>query len=343
MKLFGIGGKDIGIDLGTANMLVTLKGKGIILKEPSVVAIDRKTGNILATGNEAKDMLGRTPDQIKAIRPLKDGVIADFTATQLMLKNIISKVCRKYNVGKPRVVVGVPSGITEVEERAVEEAVMQAGAREVYLIEEPMAAAIGSNLDVSEPSGSIVVDIGGGTTEVAVVSLGGIVVSYSLRVAGDELDEDIVNYIKKEMNLAIGETTAEEIKIEIGCALPLMTEMSKEIRGRDLTTGLPKNVTVTSTQIQTAMQESINEIVEIVKTTLEKTPPELASDIMEKGIVLAGGGALIKNLDKLLSQKTGMPVYIAQDPLDCVVKGTGKTLEDLDRLKSVLINARRRR
>ncbi len=343
MKLFGIGGKDIGIDLGTANMLVTLKGKGIILKEPSVVAIDRKTGNILATGNEAKEMLGRTPDQIKAIRPLKDGVIADFTATQLMLKNIISKVCRKYNVGKPRVVVGVPSGITEVEERAVEEAVMQAGAREVYLIEEPMAAAIGSNLDVSEPSGSIVVDIGGGTTEVAVVSLGGIVVSYSLRVAGDELDEDIVNYVKKEMNLAIGETTAEEIKIEIGCALPLMTEMSKEIRGRDLTTGLPKNVTITSTQIQAAMEESINEIVEIVKTTLEKTPPELASDIMEKGIVLAGGGALIKNLDKLLSQKTGMPVYIAQDPLDCVVKGTGKTLEDLDRLKSVLINARRRR
>ena len=343
MKLFGIGGKDIGIDLGTANMLVTLKGKGIILKEPSVVAIDRKTGNILATGNEAKEMLGRTPDQIKAIRPLKDGVIADFTATQLMLKNMISKVCRKYNVGKPRVVVGVPSGITEVEERAVEEAVMQAGAREVYLIEEPMAAAIGSNLDVSEPSGSIVVDIGGGTTEVAVVSLGGIVVSYSLRVAGDELDEDIVNYVKKEMNLAIGETTAEEIKIEIGCALPLMTEMSKEIRGRDLTTGLPKNVTITSTQIQAAMEESINEIVEIVKTTLEKTPPELASDIMEKGIVLAGGGALIKNLDKLLSQKTGMPVYIAQDPLDCVVKGTGKTLEDLDRLKSVLINARRRR
>ena len=252
-------------------------------------------------------------------------------------------MCRKYNVGKPRVVVGVPSGITEVEERAVEEAVMQAGAREVYLIEEPMAAAIGSNLDVSEPSGSIVVDIGGGTTEVAVVSLGGIVVSYSLRVAGDELDEDIVNYVKKEMNLAIGETTAEEIKIEIGCALPLMTEMSKEIRGRDLTTGLPKNVTITSTQIQAAMEESINEIVEIVKTTLEKTPPELASDIMEKGIVLAGGGALIKNLDKLLSQKTGMPVYIAQDPLDCVVKGTGKTLEDLDRLKSVLINARRRR
>ena len=343
MKLFGIGSKDIGIDLGTANMLVTLKGKGIILKEPSVVAIDRKSGNILATGTEAKEMLGRTPEKIKAIRPLKDGVIADFTATQLMLKNIISKVCKKYNVGKPRVVVGVPSGITEVEERAVEESVIQAGAREVYLIEEPMAAAIGANLDVSEPSGNIVVDIGGGTTEVAVVSLGGIVVSHSLRVAGDELDEDIVNYVKRELNLAIGETTAEEIKIEIGCALPLMTEMTKQIRGRDLNTGLPKNMTITSTQIQSAMEESINEIVEIVKATLEKTPPELASDIMEKGIVLAGGGALIKNLDKLLSQKTGMPVYIAENPLDCVVKGTGKTLEDLDRLKTVLINSRKRR
>lgn len=343
MKLFNIGSKDVGIDLGTANILVTLKGKGIILKEPSVVAIDRKTGAIVATGNEAKEMLGRTPDQIKAIRPLKDGVIADFTATQLMLKNIISKVCRKYNVGKPRVVVGVPSGITEVEERAVEESVMQAGAREVYLIEEPMAAAIGAGLDVAEPSGNIVVDIGGGTTEVAVVSLGGIVVSYSLRVAGDELDEDIVNYVKKEMNLAIGETTAEEIKIDIGCALPLMSEMSKEIRGRDLTTGLPKNVVITSSQVQDAMAESINEIIEVVKNTLEKTPPELASDIMEKGIVLAGGGALIKNLDKLVCQKTGMPVYVAENPLDCVVKGAGKTLEDLDRLKTVLMNARRRR
>ncbi|MBO5479099.1 MAG: rod shape-determining protein [Clostridia bacterium] len=341
MKLFGIGSKDIGIDLGTANMLVTLKGKGIVLKEPSVVAIDKRAGNIVATGEEAKEMLGRTPDQIKAVRPLKDGVIADFTATQLMLRNILEKVCKKYNAGRPRVVVGVPSGITEVEERAVKEAVLQAGAREVYLIEEPMAAAIGANLDVAEPSGSIIVDIGGGTTEVAVVSLGGIVVSHSLRVAGDELDEDIVNYVKRELNLAIGETTAEEVKKEIGCALPLMTEMSKEIRGRDLTTGLPRNVVITSSQIKEAMSESINEIIEIVKTTLEKTPPELASDIMEKGIVLAGGGALIQNLDKLLSSKTGMPVYVASDPLDCVVKGTGKTLEDLDRLKNVLINARR--
>ncbi len=343
MNLFSLKSKDIGIDLGTANTLVTLKGKGVILKEPSVVAIDRRTGNILATGHEAKEMLGRTPEAIKAVRPLKDGVIADFTATQLMLKNIVTKVCQRYNAGKPRVVVGVPSGITEVEERAVEESVIRAGAKEVYLIEEPMAAAIGANLDVAEPAGNIIVDIGGGTTEVAVISLGGVVVSHSLRIAGDELDEDIVDYVKKEMGLAIGETTAEEIKIEIGCATPLVTEKSMEIRGRDLTNGLPRNVIITSSQVEEAMRNSINEIVEIVKTTLEKTPPELASDIVEKGIVLAGGGALIKNLDKLLSQKTGMPVYIAENPLECVVNGTGKTLEDLERLKTVLINARKRR
>lgn len=343
MKLFSIRSKDIGIDLGTANTLVTLKGKGIVLKEPSVVAIDRKTGTIVATGEEAKEMLGRTPEQIKAVRPLKDGVIADFTATQLMLKNLLSKVCQRYNVVRPRVVVGVPSGITEVEERAVEESVIQAGAKEVYLIEEPMAAAIGANLDVSEPSGSIIVDIGGGTTEVAVTSLGGIVVSTSIRVAGDELDEDIVSYIKKELNLAIGETTAEQIKMQIGCALPLMTDVPMIIRGRDLTNGLPKNVEIYSSQIQEAIQESIMEIVESVKQTLEKTPPELASDIMEKGIVLAGGGALIQNLDKLLSIKTEMPVYVAENPLECVVKGTEKTIEDLERLKTVLINSRKRR
>lgn len=290
-----------------------------------------------------KKCCGRTPEQIKAVRPLKDGVIADFTATQLMLKNLIEKVGRRYNIGRPRVVVGVPSGITEVEERAVEESVIQAGAKEVYLIEEPMAAAIGATLDVGEPSGNIIVDIGGGTTEVAVISLGGIVVSHSLRVAGDELDEDIVNYIKREMNLAIGETTAEQIKMQIGCASPLMTEMSMEVRGRDLTDGLPRNVEVTSTQIEEAIRESITKIVEIVKLTLEKTPPELASDIMEKGIVLAGGGALIQNLDKLLSIETGMPVYVAEEPLDCVVRGTGKTLEDLERLKTVLVNSRKRK
>ena len=343
MKLWNFGGKDIGIDLGTANLLVNIKGKGIVLKEPSVVAIDRKNGSILATGEEAKEMLGRTPENIKAVRPLKDGVISDFTATELMLKNIISKICKKYNAGKPRVVVGVPSGITEVEERAVEEAVLGAGAKEVYLIEEPMAAAIGANLDVAEPSGNIIVDIGGGTTEVAVISLGGVVISHSLRVAGDELNDDIINYIKREFNLAIGETTAEQLKMDIGCALPLMTEMEAEIRGRDLTTGLPKNITVTSSQIEEAMKDSIAEIIEIIKLTLEKTPPELASDIVEKGIVLAGGGALIKNLDKLISQKTEMPVFVAQDALECVVKGTGKTLEDLEKLKTVLMNARRRR
>lgn len=342
-KIFNLNSKDIGIDLGTANLLVTLKGKGIVLKEPSVVAIDRKTGNILATGYEAKEMLGRTPDEIKALRPMKDGVIADFTGTQLMLRNILTKVCQRYNIGKPRVVVGVPSGITEVEERAVEEAVLYAGAKEVYLIEEPMAAAIGANMDVAEPNGNIVVDIGGGTTEVAVISLGGIVVSNSIRVAGDELDEDIVNYVKREMNLAIGETTAEDIKIEIGCALPLMTDLSKQIKGRDLATGLPKTVYITSSQVQEAMQESISKIVDIVKMTLEKTPPELASDIMEKGIILAGGGALIKNLDKLLSQKTGMPVLIADNALDCVAKGAGKTLEELEKLKTVLINSRKKR
>ena len=342
-KFFSLSSKDIGIDLGTANILVTLKGKGIVLKEPSVVAIDRKTGNILATGYEAKEMLGRTPTEIKAVRPMKDGVIADFSATQLMLKNIVNKVCQRYSIGKPRVIVGVPSGITEVEERAVEESVLYAGAREVYLIEEPMAAAIGANMDVAEPSGNIIVDIGGGTTEVAVISLGGIVVSNSIRVAGDELDEDIINYVKREMNLAIGETTAEDIKIEIGCALPLMTDLSKEVKGRDLATGLPKTIYISSSQVQEAMQESVMKIVDIVKTTLEKTPPELASDIMEKGIILAGGGALIKNLDKLLSHATGMPVLIADNPLDCVARGAGKTLDELEKLKSVLLNSRKRR
>ncbi len=335
--------KDIGIDLGTANILVTLKGKGIILNEPSVVAIDRKTGEILATGHEAKDMLGRTPEEIKAVRPMKDGVIADFTATQLMLKNIMQKIRQRYNIGKPRVVVGVPSGITEVEERAVEETIIQSGAKEVYLIEEPMAAAIGANMDVAEPSGNIIVDIGGGTTEVAIISLGGIVESNSLRIAGDELDEDIINYIRKEMNLAIGETTAEQIKKEIGCAMPLLTESSMEIKGRDLTTGLPRMVTVTSSEIEEAMRESISKIVDVIKQTLEKTPPELLSDIMEKGIILAGGGALIKNFDKLLSIKTEMPVFVAENPLECVVNGTEKTIEDLENLKPALLNSRKRR
>ncbi len=342
MKLMGWNSKDIGVDLGTANIIITIKGKGIVLNEPSVVAIDKNNGTILATGAEAKEMLGRTPNDIVAIRPLKDGVIADFTATQLMLKSMLQRVCQRYNAGRPRVVVGVPSGITEVEERAVEESVMQAGAREVYIIEEPMAAAIGANLEVAEPNGNIIVDIGGGTTEVAVVSLGGIVTSNSLRVAGDELNEDIVNYVKREMNLAIGETTAEQVKINIGCAKPLLTEESMEIRGRHLATGLPETAIITSTQVQEAMNDSIEKIVDIIKQTLEKTPPELASDIMERGIVLTGGGALIRNFDSLLAEKTEMPVYVADHPLECVAKGAEKTLEDLEKLRTVLSSSRRR-
>ena len=343
MNFLSFKSKDIGIDLGTANILVTIKGKGIVLREPSVISIDAKTGEVIATGFEAKEMLGRTPKEINAIRPMKDGVIADFTATKLLLKDILSRVCKRYNAVRPRVLVGVPSGITEVEERAVEETIMHAGAREVYLIEEPMAAAVGAGIEIEEPSGNIIVDIGGGTTEVAVISLGGIVISNSLRIAGDELDEDIINYVKKELNLAIGDTTAEQIKKELGCAMPLMTQMSMEVKGRDLTNGLPRTITVTSDQVEEAMKESIEKIVEVVKITLEKTPPELASDIMEKGIMLAGGGALIQNLDKLISLETGMPVYVAEEPLDCVVKGTEKTLQDLEKLKTILLNSRKRR
>ena len=313
-----------------------------MLNEPSVVAIDKNTAEIIATGAEAKEMLGRTPDEILAIRPLKDGVIADFTATQLMLKSMIQKVCQRYNAGRPRVVVGVPSGITEVEERAVEESVMQAGAKEVYIIEEPMAAAIGANLEVAEPNGNIVVDIGGGTTEVAVISLGGIVISNSLRIAGDELNEDIINYVKREMNLAIGETTAEQIKITLGCAKPLLTEEAMEIRGRHLSTGLPEVMRITSTQVQEAMHDSIEKIIEVIKQTLEKTPPELASDIMERGIVLTGGGALIRNFDTLLAERTEMPVYVADHPLECVAKGAETTLEDIEKLRTVLNSSRRR-
>ena len=340
--MFSLNGKDIGIDLGTANILVTIKGKGIVLNEPAVIAIE-ETGNLLATGNEAKEMLGRTPKEIKAIRPLQDGVIADFKATQLLLKNIVGRICKRYNIGRPRVVVGVPSGITEVEERAVEETIMTAGAKEVFLIEEPMAAAIGAGLDVATPNGNIIVDIGGGTTEVAVISLGGIVVSNSIRIAGDELNEDIINYLKREAGIIIGETTAEEIKIKIGSAMLLMSELSTEVKGRDLKRGLPRTITVTSTQMQEAMETSIAEIVDVIKITLEKTPPELASDIVERGIVLAGGGALIRNLDKLISTKTKMPVYVAENPTECVVKGTEKTLADLEKLKTVLISSKKKR
>ena len=336
-----VGSKDIGMDLGTSNILLTIKGKGIVLNEPAVVAIKRQNNEIVATGHEAKEMIGRTPEQIRAVRPMKDGVIADFTATQLMIKNIITKVCKRYNVGRPRVVVGVPSGITEVEERAVEEAVSQAGAREVFLIEEPMAAAIGAGLDVAEPTGNMVVDIGAGTTEVAVISLGGIVVSDSIKIAGDAIDDEIINYIKNNLNLAIGYTTAEQVKLELGCAMPLVTQKSLEIRGRELTTGLPENKIVTSEQVQEAMAPIIERIIDLRKATWEKTPPELVSDIIERGITLTGGGALIKNIDTVISQRTEIPVYIAERPLDCVANGTSKTIEDMDKLRTALLKRKK--
>lgn len=341
--MFGFFSKDIGIDLGTANTLVHLKGKGIIIREPSVVAIDKYTGQVVAVGTEAKEMLGRTPENLNAIRPLKDGVIADFTATKMMLKHLVDKACQRYVIARPRVVVCVPSGVTEVEERAVEEATLNAGAREAYLMEEPMAAAIGAGLKVGDPSGSMIVDIGGGTSEISVISLGGIVTSRSLRVAGDELNEAIINYVRKEFNIVIGETTAEEVKLAIGSAYPSMTTEEMDIKGRDLQTGLPKTVTITSIQTEEAMKEVIMQILDGIKTTLEKTPPELAADIMINGITLSGGGALIKNIDRLISLETGIPVNIASNPLDCVVKGAGKVLEDLDSLKSVLINSRKYR
>ena len=337
----GIFTRDIGIDLGTANTLVHLKGKGIVVREPSVVAINKKTNDILAVGDAAKEMIGRTPGNIVAIRPMKDGVIADFDVTQAMLKYFIKKAFSKGGFGKPRVVICVPSGVTEVEKRAVEEASLAAGAKEAYLIEEPMAAAIGANLPVEEPSGSMVVDIGGGTSEVAVISLGGIVTSKSLRIAGDELDEAIVHYVKKEYNLMIGERTAEEIKMTIGAAYPKTKEEKMEIRGRDLISGLPKNIVITSTEVADALKEPINAIVDSIKYTLEKTPPELAADIMDRGIMLTGGGALLSGLDKLIRDETGMPVNIAENPLDCVAMGSGKVLEEIETLKKVLISPKR--
>jgi len=327
----GIFAKDIGIDLGTANTLVHVKGKGIIVREPSVVAIDKYKNEVLAVGNGAKEMLGRTPGNIVAIRPMKDGVIADFEITQEMIKYFIKKANGAgRSLIKPRVVVCIPSGITDVEKRAVEDSVIHAGAKDVCLIEEPMAAAIGAGLPVEEPTGSMIVDIGGGTTEVAVISLGGIVTSKSIRVAGNALDNAIISFIKKEYNLNIGDRTAEEIKITIGSAYEYNNESSFEVRGRDMVSGLPKNVSISAAEIRRAMSECIMEMIEAIKFTLEKTPPELAADIMETGIVLAGGGALIRGLDKLISKHTGIPVYIAENPLDCVALGTGKSLEDID-------------
>lgn len=332
--------KDIGIDLGTANTLVHVKGKGIVVREPSVVAIDKATNKVLAVGNAAKDMIGRTPGNIVAIRPMKDGVIADFDITQAMLRSFIKAVSSSGLIMKPRVVVCIPSGITEVEKRAVEEAVLQAGAREAYLMEEPMAASIGAGLPVEEPTGSMVVDIGGGTSEVAVISLGGIVTSRSVRVAGDALDSAIVAYIKKEYNLMIGDRTGEQVKLAIGSAYPEETEHTMEIRGRDLVTGLPKNITISQEEIRGALDEPITAIVDAIKFTLEKTPPELSADIMDRGIMLTGGGAMIRGLDKLITRETGIPVYVAEEPLDCVALGTGKVLEEIETLKKVLINSK---
>ena len=333
--------KDIGIDLGTANTLVYIKGQGVVIDEPSVVAIEKSTGKVLAVGSEAKNMLGRTPGNIVAVRPLKDGVIADFDITQEMLKYFIRKVIGGRSLIQPRIVVGIPSGVTEVEKRAVIDATIQAGAREAFLIEEPMAAAIGAELPVYEPTGSIVVDIGGGTTDVAVISLGGIVKSTSVRVGGDKVDDAIVQYIKKTYRVLIGERTAEEIKIKIGAAVILGSEGAEtySFRGRDLVTGLPRTIEVTSKVIEEAINDPVFSIVEAVKSTLEKTPPELASDIMDRGIMLTGGGALLKNIDKLLSKETGVPVFVAEDALACVAYGTGKVAENMEFLKRSTVSS----
>nr|WP_211204641.1 rod shape-determining protein [Ammonifex degensii] len=339
----GLFSRDIGIDLGTANTIVYVKGEGIVLREPSVVAIQKDTGRILAVGEEAKKMIGRTPGNIVAIRPLADGVIADFDTTQAMIKYFIGRALknRRFLV-RPRVVIGVPSGVTAVEERAVREAALQAGAREVYLIEEPMAAAIGAGLPVEEPTGNMIVDIGGGTTEVAVISLGGIVTSCSIRVAGDEMDEAIAQYVKKHYNLMIGERTAEEVKIRIGSAYPPDNPgEEEEVRGRDLVTGLPKTIKVTAEEIYEALKEPVAAIVDAIKATLEQTPPELAADIMDRGIVMAGGGALLRGLDRLVSEQTGMPVVLAEEPLLAVAYGTGYVLDNIEILRRVALQPRR--
>ncbi len=342
MRLFSIFKKDMGIDLGTANTLVYIKGRGVVAREPSVVAIETNTKQVLAVGEEAKKMIGRTPGNIVAIRPLKDGVIADFDITQEMLKYFIRKAYKRRSIFQPRVVVCVPSGVTEVEKRAVEEAAIHAGARDAYLIEEPMAAAIGAGLPVQEATGSLIVDVGGGTTEVAVISLGGIVTSKSIRVGGDEFDEAIVSYIKKEYSLMIGERTAEDIKITIGTADINSEVVKMDIRGRDLITGLPKTLEISSQEIYSAMKDPILNIIDSIKSTLEKTPPELAADIMEQGIMLTGGGAQLDGLDRVLINETGMPVIIAENPLDCVAIGTGKALDSIDILKKSMGSYRRK-
>jgi rod shape-determining protein MreB len=329
--------KDIGIDLGTANTLVYMRGKGIIIREPSVVAVDVKYDRVRYVGQEAKDVIGRTPGSIVAVRPLKDGVIADFDMTTSMLEAFIKKAVKNRTFAKPRVIICIPSGITAVERRAVKESAQNAGAKRVFIIEEPMAAAIGAGLPVEEPAGSMIVDIGGGTTEVAVISLGGIVTSKSVRVGGDEFDSSISGYIKKKYNLLIGERTAENIKMNIGSAYPFEDEeLQMDIKGRNLLNGLPENILITSVEIREALADPLSHVIEAIKVTLEKTPPELAADIIDQGIMLAGGGALLKGLDKLINSETGMPVKIAERPIDCVADGTGKVLENIDKLGEVL-------
>ena len=328
--------KDIGIDLGTANTLVFMKGKGIVMREPSVVAVDVRSDTVLAVGSQAKEMIGRTPGSIVAVRPLKDGVIADFDITATMLKHFIRKAVKASLFSKPRVVVCIPSGVTEVERRAVEDAARQAGAAEVDLIEEPMAAAIGAGLPISEPTGSMIVDIGGGTAEIAVISLGGIVASRSVRMAGDMFDQAIIAFIKRKYNLLIGERTAEQIKIEIGSAYPMDPEMTMEIKGRNLVDGLPKNIVVHSEDVREALLECLVKITSAIKETLERTPPELSADIIDHGITLTGGGALLRGLDQLIQSETGIDVHVAEDPLDCVAKGAGAVLDHVDVLHDVL-------
>ncbi len=339
-SLFSVAGRDMAIDLGTANTLVYVRGQGIVLNEPSVVAINTRDNRALAVGMEAKRMIGRTPSYIQAIRPLRDGVIADFDITEKMLRYFIQKVHRR-RWARPRIVVCVPSGITGVERRAVEEAAYHAGARKAYTIEEPMAAAIGTALPVHEPTGSMVVDIGGGTTEVAVISLGGIVVSKSIRIGGDELDEAIIQWVKKEFNVMLGERTAEQVKMAIGSAWPMPEEPAAEVRGRDLITGLPKTVVLSSQEMREAIEEPIEAVVDAVKFTLDKTPPELAADIMERGIVITGGGGLLHGLDMRLANETGMPIVTADRPLQSVVLGSGQCLEEFDVLQGVLVSSAR--
>lgn len=334
--------RDMGIDLGTANTLVYVRGRGIVLQEPSVVAMRKgEESEPLAVGDEAKRMIGRTPGNIVAMRPMKDGVIADFDITQTMLRYFIGKATRRKPIIRPRVVVAVPSGVTEVEKRAVIDATLQAGAREAYLIEEPMAAAIGAGLPVHEPTGNMIVDIGGGTTEVAIISLGGIVTHQSIRIAGDEMDESIVSYVKRRYNLLIGERTAEQVKMDVGSAVAGEEEGTVDVRGRDLVSGLPQTVELTTEEIRDALAEPVSHILDAIRVTLERTPPELASDIMDRGIVVTGGGAMLTGFEKLVSEETGMPVYLSDEPLLCVVRGTGKVLDELDVLKRILMVPKR--